>query len=115
MLSTKKLLYKMLAMLANMKTPLKIQQYGWTVSPTFAERTRLLQNASPSNAGEGTRPSGYTFLCWIQFYSNGWIGAIYPSSPTNETTDVYTATAKMSTTSGTSIYGIALYIRTPLA
>lgn len=110
MLNVKKLLYKMLT---NIKTPLKVQRYGWVASPAVGARNRIL-TASPSNASEGTRPSGYTFLCWIQFYSNGWIGAIYPSNPLNETTDVFTATDK-SATSGTSICGIALYIRTPIA
>lgn len=102
-----------LAEITSRKNPIKVVQYGWWVSPTAAAGTRLLQNASPSNSTTPTEPQGYTFLAWVQFASIGWVGAIYPSGPLNKATDIFTATAKPST-SGVSVIGTALYVRNDL-
>lgn len=100
--------------LTNMKSPIKVVQYGWVASPSFSAGSRLLQDASPANStSPNSEPSGYTFLCWMQFASNGWVGAPYAAAPTSSVTDIWSPTAK-STTSGTSIYGVALYIRDDL-
>lgn len=96
--------------------PIKVVQYGWVASSASSERTRVIQGANPansSNSSDEPSSSEYTFVAWILFASNGWVGAIYPASPTSRTTDVWTATVKAATT-GVSIYGTALYVRNDL-
>lgn len=110
MLNIKKTLAKILK---NIKQPIKVVRYGWQVSPAFSERSRL-STVSPDNAGVGSEPAGYTFLCWMEFTSSGWVGAMYGSASTSRATDLWTVTAKGATT-GISVYGLALYIRSDLA
>ena len=108
MLDVKKLLAKILTN----RPDIKVVYFFWTMSPSASAGSRLLQNASPSNSSTpSAEPAGYTFVCWIDIWSNGWVGAPYASSPANRTTDIWTATAK-STTSGASIGGLALYKKT---
>lgn len=112
MLNTKKTLTKVLA---NMKSPIKVVRYGWVSSPSATAGSRLIQSASPSNSqNPSDKPSGYTFKAWLMFTTSGWVGYVYPALPTTETTDIWTTSAKGSTT-GVSIYGAALYIRNDLA
>lgn len=95
-------------------TPIKLVRYGWTVSPASSAGTRIVPSASPTNSSNpGDKPSGYTFKSWVIFTTNGWAGAIYPSNPIGETTDIWTATVK-GATSGVSIFGVALYVRSDL-
>ena len=48
---------------------------------------------------------GYTFLCWVQVSTIGWIGSAYPEIPMSKSTTVW------STTSGGRILCTALYQR----
>lgn len=96
--------------------PIKVVQYEWVVSPAKNERTLLIPNANPSNSSNsGSEPSSseYTFFCWVQFITTGWVGSIYSTQPLQRTTDVWTASSK-GTTTGVSVYGIALYVRNDL-
>lgn len=109
MLSTKKLIAKLLT--EHTKPTIKAVRFGWVCSPAFNAGSRLLQNASPSNStNPSDEPAGYTFLCWLEIASNGWVGAPYPANPTGRTTSIWCPTAKGATT-GPSIYGVALYIK----
>ena len=89
---------------------IKVVTFGWTASPTFAAKTKLI-TASLTNINEGTVPNGYTFAGWLMFATVGWVGSIYPVSPGSSTTDIWTVTEKNATT-GTSIRGTALFIKT---
>ena len=112
MVDVKELLAKTLE---NMHLPLKVVRFKWVCSSSYAAGSRLIQNANPSNSSNpSAKPSGYTFLCWIQIISVGWVGAIYAENPESETTSIWTASAKGST-SNESVQGIALYIRSDLA
>lgn len=96
--------------------PIKAVQYGWVVSPAKNERTLLISNASPSNsANPSSEPSSseYTFFCWVQFITTGWVGSIYSAQPLQRTTNVWTASSKAATT-GVSVIGVALYVRNDL-
>lgn len=109
--SLKELIKKILI---SMKSPIKVVQYGWVASPALNAGARILQNASPANStSPSSEPSGYTFLCWLEFASTGWVGAPYGANPASRVTDIWSPTAKGGTT-GVSIYGMALYIRSDL-
>lgn len=96
------------------KSILKTVSFGWVCSPAFSAGSRLIADASPSNSiNPSDVPSGYTFVCWVQLASVGWVGAPYMSSPHSVVSTIWTPTQKTST-SGTSITGLALYIRSDL-
>ncbi len=112
MVDVKKTLVKILA---TIKKPIKIVRFKWVCSSAVSAGGRLIYNASPSNSSDPVSvPAGYTFVCWVQFMSVGWVGAIYPENPDAVTTSIFTATAK-SATSNESVQGIALYVRSDLA
>jgi uncharacterized repeat protein (TIGR02543 family) len=96
--------------------PIKVEQYEWVASPAKNERTLLIPNANPSNSSNsGSEPSSseYTFFCWVQFKTTGWVGSIYSAQPLQRTTNVWTASSKAATT-GVSVIGVALYVRNDL-
>ena len=96
------------------KYPIKTVLFGWVCSPAFSAGSRLIADASPSNSiNPSDVPSGYTFVCWVQLTSVGWVGAPYMSSPNSVTSNIWSPTQKPAT-SGTSITGLALYIRSDL-
>ena len=100
----------------SLNQPIKAVQYEWVVSPAKNERTLLIPNANPSNSSNsGSEPSSseYTFFCWVQFITTGWVGSIYSAQPLQRTTNVWTASSKAATT-GVSVIGVALYVRNDL-
>ena len=111
MLNLKKVLAKTLA---SLKSPIKVVDYGWIVSPTLSANTRIGE-FSPLNNSEGkTEPAGYTFVAWVNCASVGWVGTLYPVSLTNRATIVYTPSGKSTITTGVSLRMTALYIRSEL-
>ena len=94
--------------------PIKVVRYGWQISGSASARSRLASSLSPSNsANSGDIPSGYSFLCWIEFTTSGWVGTPYAPNPMAETTEIWCYSDKP-VTSGVSVYGTALYIRSDL-
>ena len=62
------------------------------------------------NSASVTAPtvSGYTFLCWAQVATIGWVGSVYPSDPLSVTSNMWNATTGQSGTG--RIDCLALYI-----
>lgn len=96
------------------KYPVKVVRYGWEIPGAASARSKLASSLSPSNSGNsGDIPNGYTFLCWIEFTTTGWVGTPYAPNPMAETTEVWCYSDKPATT-GTSLFGTALYLRSDL-
>ena len=96
------------------KYPVKVARFGWQISGSAAARSKLASSLSPSNsANPGDIPSGYTFLCWVEFTTSGWVGTPYAPNPMAETTEIWCYSDKPATT-GVSLYGTALYLRSDL-
>ena len=96
------------------KYPVKVARFGWQISGSAAARSKLASGLSPSNsANPGDIPSGYTFLCWVEFTTSGWVGTPYAPNPMAETTEIWCYSDKPATT-GVSLYGTALYLRSDL-
>lgn len=111
MLNTKKMLTKIAE---NMNEPIKVVKFGWVVSNAGNAKTRILQGGNPSNSTNPSAvPSGYTFACWLQFISNGWVGCVTADNYMNQTVNLWISTEKPATT-GESVQGWALYIRNDL-
>lgn len=96
------------------KYPIKVVQFRWQVSGSAPARSRLASGLSPSNsANPSDIPSGYSFVAWLEWGTGGWIGTPYAEFPLRETTAVWCYSDKPATT-GESLYGVALYIRSDL-
>lgn len=96
------------------KYPVKVARFGWQISGATSARSKLASSISPSNsANPGDKPSGYTFLCWVEFTTSGWVGTPYAPNPMAETTEIWCYSDKPATT-GISLYGTALYLRSDL-
>lgn len=89
---------------------IKIVNFGWQFSGAFSAGNKI-GTISPSNSlNPESVPSGYTFVCWINLVSQGWVGGVYAAAPYMQQSDIYTTSAK-GTTTGRSLNGLALYIK----
>lgn len=48
-----------------------------------------ITKGSISTSVTANPPKGYTFLCWIQVITDGWVGSIYPNTPRDKTCTLY--------------------------
>lgn len=95
--SLKELVKKVLEKLAS---PLRVESVSVTVTRTLGSYARI------------TAPtvSGYTFVSWIHFATNGWVTPIYTDAPTSTTATVWVASDIYTSGTGT-VVGFALYVK----
>lgn len=79
-----------------------------TVRSTTATITRA--NASGSTISAPT-VTGYTFLCWLSAVSTGWIGNIYIESPTQATSNIWSANYGYNDPDSGNVTAFALYVK----
>ena len=53
--------------------------------------------------------SGYTFLCWGQVATSGWIGQVYPASPSSQTSSFFVSVGDGS--GNGTCYATAIYVK----
>ena len=96
MLSTKKLIYKVLTKL---NAPLTVRTVTGSIGRTYNSATNI---AAPT-------VNGYTFLCWIGVNSDGWLGSINIANYLSQTTSVWTLATNGSGNGNLMAY--ALYVK----
>lgn len=52
--------------------------------------------------------TGYTFVCWGEVATNGWVGGVYPADPTSQTSNFWVAVSDGQTTSA-NVRAVAIY------
>lgn len=57
---------------------------------------------------------GYTFLVWVNFATDGWIGSVYAANPLAQNTDIWNSTYGTSGTDTGKVVCYAMYIRNDL-
>lgn len=57
---------------------------------------------------------GYTFLCWVEAYTAGWLGSIGIENPTAQTTNFWVNGTYYGEGTGV-VWGMALYVRSDIA
>ena len=55
--------------------------------------------------------SGYTFLCWLQPATNGWVSSVYTENPTSASTNIWHGEGYLTTGTG-MVRCTALYVKT---
>lgn len=93
-------------MIDNMESPFTVVEVPWINSLAYSAGSKLQDASAPTL-------QGYTFMCWLNCVSVGWVGAPYFSEPLNPTSPIWSPTAKPAT-GGVSLRGYALMMKDEL-
>lgn len=62
------------------------------VMTTRQKTVTILKQYGASNSISADAVSGYTFVCWLQPATVGWVGGIYIENPTSASTKIWMCT-----------------------
>lgn len=66
-------------------------------------------NSSPCATLTATAQSGYKFLCWVMFWTDGTVVHVHSNHPERSNADIWATNS--SAVAGKEIRGIALYVK----